>query len=104
MIDGEQITLGGTEYTLPPLPLRPMAKVQPVMARTTDIYAEEYIEAFTFGLWASLKLNYPDITREQVENNVYVTNALPLMQAFMRVNGFIAKAADAPAGEPTADQ
>lgn len=101
-IDGEQITLAKTEYTLPPLPLRHMSKIKRLMSGGDITTDEEYASSLIDALWFSLNRNYPGIDRTVIEDNLDMTNFEQIVQAFMVVNKFASK--EPQQGELTAGQ
>jgi hypothetical protein len=96
LVDGEQINLGGQQFTLPPLPLVKMPKIKALMSGSGDI-TEEFTDGFVNAVFWSLQRNYPDTKREFVEESIDMTNWQAVQQAFMKTNGFQAKAEGAPA-------
>lgn len=102
-IKGITLELAGVDFVVPPLPLGALESLQ------------ERIESFTGGLdkgsvatvidclHASLRRNYPEISREDAANLVDVANMGDVMQAVMDVSGMRRKQLEAAAaGNPQA--
>lgn len=103
MIPGIPKTIGGTEYIVPPVSLG-----------TLEVYGDAIheFEKGTLGLagfkvvtdvvFAALKRNYPDITREFIKDNIGLEDAGDYFTAVMDVSGMKRKALEA--GKATAGQ
>ena len=90
--EGTVVSLGGQEYTIPPLSLRGLRKVQPqlkIIFNLSDgeLPTEEQIEAISIIVHEALKRNYPDITLEVVEELIDLDNLSTVLPAAMTVAG-----------------
>lgn len=95
MIPGIELTLGGTKFTVPPLSLGAIERFQDALksAPTPSLV----IDVAT----ASLRRNYPDMTREDVAEIVDTENCNAVFAAIMGVSLMLAKD-DAAPGKPRA--
>lgn len=92
IVDGEEITLGGATFTLPPLPLARLKHLGVLLTGGDPSDPESgYTDALTDAVYYSLRRNYPDISRELVEDNIDLVNFQDVLQKFMKVNNLNAK-------------
>lgn len=101
MVEGKEITLSGKVYTLPPIPLIGMAKLGPRFSSIGKDFSEDSVGALADAIFFSLKRNYPEISRDLVEQNIDLTNLTEITTAFVEVNNLTeAKpSGEAPAGQ-----
>lgn len=102
MIDGTPVKLGGTEYIVPPLNLKAVRLIQPLLPKLNSMNLQdpETIDAMVELVHVALKRNYPDLTKDAVEEIVDIGNLGPVVSAIMAVSGLVPKAVTgAPAGE-----
>lgn len=101
-IPGEEITLAGQKFILPPMPLVKMPTVKKAMEGGDFTADEGRASALAEAIYWSLRRNYKDtITLEFVQENLDLTNFSSILDAFMRTNKFVRKTAP---GEATASQ
>lgn len=99
---GEVIRLGRLFYVLPPAPLVHMPKLKAVLSGGNFSEDEGYSNALADAVYYSLRRNYPSVGREQVAENIDMTNFRDIMNAFMKANGLQqATPPDKPLGEAT---
>lgn len=93
MIPGIRMTLGGTEYIVPPLSLGAVE----LLSERLDSFTGKLADApvVVDALFAALKRNYPDITRPQVAELVDVGSMLDVIEAVMDVGGMKRKGLEA---------
>ena len=100
-IKGIEITFGeGETYTVPPLSLGSVEDLQDRLGAYNPNGAMD-VSLVVDCLTASLKRNYPDMTRERVRDMVGLENMVQVMEAVMNVSGLVKKAGDV-SGEVTA--
>lgn len=93
---GEPITLGGTEFLVPPLGFDALKRLLPVIQRigvTTDAELANPLAQFEDILelcHASLVRNYPALTKDELLALIDVRTLLPLVKAVMRQNALTA--------------
>lgn len=87
-VKGQEIVLDGVTYVLPPLPLRRMVDVQPLMAGGNPMTDPTYVDTLVKALHWSLLRNYPDLTLETIQDAIDMVNYKPVMESFMLTNGF----------------
>ena len=99
---GVAVTLNdGQPYVIPPLTLRQVRMFQDRLQGHGGGIGQESIDLTLDVLHAALSRNYPDITREQLEDVVDVANMVEAFQAVMDVSGLRRKEQEAAsAGEP----
>lgn len=103
-VKGEVITLEGTDYVLPPLPLKRIPDVKVLMTGGDPFSDPAYIDALINALHWSLLRNYPEMPRTLLEESLDMTNYSRILNAFMVTNGFVAAPTDAVLGEAQASQ
>lgn len=97
-VKGLPLELGGTVYVVPPLSLGAFEQLQErLIGFTGDIGDKVQIATVIDALHASLRRNYPDMTREAAAELVDVGNMLEVFEAVMDVSGARRKAAEAAA-------
>lgn len=90
MIHGRKLNLGGTDYVVPPFPMR-ILREHPewlkAIRQIEDIPDSEQAEAIVGIVHAALNRNYPDLTFDQVENMLDIPTGLTALTAVMDVSG-----------------
>lgn len=102
MVDGATIKLGEKEYVVPPLNFKALKKLQNHFGALAHIsggqlLTEEHIDSVLEVLLASLQRNYPEMTREFLEEHVDLANVEPLVMAVVNASGL----RESSAGEAT---
>lgn len=103
---GITLSLGGMDYILPPISLGALEQLQAgVAAFNGDVTDGKQVSTVIDSALASLKRNYPDITREQVADMIDIGNMADVFAAVMDVSGLkrksleeAAASGEAPAG------
>jgi len=93
-VPGVVVTLGGNEYIMAPLTAGPLKQILPrLQGLGTESNPLDALDLAVDVAFHSLKRNYPDIAREQVENDfVDLTNMMAIIQAGAGASGLAAKA------------
>ena len=94
MIPGVMVTMGGQQWTVPPLTLGQLRRLMPKVRQLTEIGAqmgEAQIEILTEIVAAALQRNYPDMTTETVENLLDLGNAGAVLNAVLTGSGLKAQ-------------
>lgn len=94
---GIQVELGNVSYVVPPLPLGALEVFQDRMSTFTGGMDPESIRFTIDVAHASLKRNYPDLTRDDVAELIDVGNMQEILDAVLDVSGLKRKAAEAAA-------
>ena len=94
MIEGVKINIGGVDYVAPPLNFRQIRQLRPVIDKMADAtqvsnFSDEQIDNIITIVHAALSRNYPDITKEVLEDALDLGNMAKVIQAIMGVSGFI---------------
>jgi hypothetical protein len=90
MIPGVQVTMGGREWTVPPLTLGQLRWLMPKVRQLTDIDAqmgEGQILILIEVVMAAMQRNYPDMTANAVENLLDLGNAAEVLRAVLMGSG-----------------
>lgn len=100
-IKGIKLTLGGVDYTVPPIALGDLEQMQDRLAGYQGGLDQASIATVIDAAHAALKRNYPQITRAEIGALVDVANMAEVFEAVMDVSGLKRKASEAtPTGEP----
>jgi hypothetical protein len=84
MIDGKTITLAGTDYTLPALPIGKISLLPKLFHNPLE--NEEVGGALIESIFYSLRRNYPNIEKHTVEDGIDLINFGAVLAAFTEVN------------------
>src|SRR5574340_888378 len=90
---GEKIKMGDSEYVIPPLSFGLLKGLQAQLKTVnsnskTDALSDEYLSAMFDIICASISRNYPEITREELEDMIDLGNIRKLFLAVMGISGF----------------
>lgn len=92
---GVVVALGGVDYTVPPLALGALKvclpKLNAVMQAKGD-FTVEVIDGFVDVALAALRRNYPDLSREALEQELDLGNMGDVMAAIAGSSGLAPKA------------
>ena len=106
--EGLPITIGGTEYIVPPLSFKQVKALQPEIEKLSKITAEsatnstEATEVMIKIIHSALQRNYPELTVEALEDMLDLGNVRTIIQAVMGISGFVS--GGAVAGSVDADK
>ncbi len=99
-VKGLTVSLGGTEYVVPPLSLGALEQFQDSLANFTgDITDKKQIGTIADCAHAALRRNYPALTREEVADMIGLENMMEVMEAVMDISGLKRKSREASDGE-----
>jgi tRNA-dihydrouridine synthase len=93
MIEGYKLTLGGTEYVVPPLNIKQIRTMKDDIDNLRITNSGD-IDSFSNGLrviQAAMSRNYPEITFEQLEEIIDLGNYKNVVLAIMGQSGLIQK-------------
>lgn len=97
-IKGIPLDLGGETYILPPSSLatleafaKPLDEMNAVFAGTRDMSVRDMLFVADFA-HACLQRNYPDLSRDQVAQNIGLENVVDVMQMCLDTSGLMRKA------------
>jgi hypothetical protein len=104
MIEGTTVMMGGQGWVIPPLNLKSVRKIQPLIPvlNAMDIASPEAVDAMVELVFIALQRNYPDVTKDQVEDMVDLGNLQGIVNAVMNVSGLGPKAMTGAAPAPEA--
>ena len=90
MIPGVTITMGGQEWTVPPLTLGQLRLLMPKVRELSDVntqMGESQIGILVEIVSVALQRNYPGITADTVESLLDLGNAAPVLSAVLTGSG-----------------
>jgi hypothetical protein len=87
MIPGIKISMGGSDYEVPPLTLGQLKRLQPIIARLGSQDQNEIFDAISEIVQVALSRNYPSISKEQVEDLLDLANCADTVAAVLRGSG-----------------
>ena len=99
LIDGVLINIGTKTYTVPPLNFKRLRLLKPeieLLAGVSGAPSAEQMDAMIQIIHSALERNYPELSKEDVEEMLDLGNAPKVLNAIMGVAGFQAS------GETTA--
>lgn len=92
---GTELVIDGKSWVFAPLSLGALEKLQPAL----ESFDGESITTVIDTAFKSLKRNYPDITRDEVADMIYLDQMKEVMDAVMNVSGLTSKGEDSGSGE-----
>jgi hypothetical protein len=94
--DGDRLKLGDREFVVPPLNWRRIRKIMPILERMKDITAgggltitESMLDDSLTVIFEAVSRNYPEITRDDLEELVDLVNAPKVIMAVMGLSGLL---------------
>jgi hypothetical protein len=98
VIDGVTVKMGDKEYVVPPLNLKAVRRLNPLVEQMKDqsLTSYQFLPMVAEIALAAISRNYPDMTMEQLEDILDMGNARAVMSAVLGQSGFV------PAGETAA--
>lgn len=96
--DGTSLQLGRTTYVVPPLSLGAVKKVAKRIEGFAKLSVEEQMDLTAEIALLALRRNYPEITREQIEDLLDLRNMETVFKAVVDVSGFTAQRVEVGAG------
>lgn len=103
MIEGVKVMMGGKEWIVPALNLKQVRTLLPKIQDLPENAAEfrdDHIDGIVDVIHGALSRNYPEATREEVEDMVDLRNFQGIIMAIMAVSGLVVT----DQGEPEAKQ
>jgi hypothetical protein len=103
IIAGIALTMGGRDWTVPPLTLGQLRRLMPKVRQLSAISAtmdEDHIGTLVEIVAAALQRNYPEITTQAVEEMLDLGNAASVLSAVLSGSGL--KSRETASGEPAA--
>ena len=97
--EGVVVRIGGQDWIVPPLTFRQLRRLQPAfetLGQIGPVMSEGQIDAVLQIAEAALSRNYPEITRDEVEELLDLGNARTVLAAIAGASGL------KPAGEAAA--
>lgn len=92
-VKGIEVELGGSRLVVPPLALGALEQLQDrIVGFKGDIRDKDQVATVIDAAHASLKRNYPDLTRDAVAEMIDVSNMAEVFEAVMDVSGLKRKA------------
>jgi hypothetical protein len=98
---GRQVTLGGIEYTIAPLNVGALKRLAPQFQSMATLVGLPTIEQWDDMLavfLAAFHRNYPEMTKEQLEDLVDVGNFAEIAESVMRVSGLVKREGESQPG------
>ncbi len=93
LIDGVKVTIGRRDFIVPPLNLKAVKRVGqlvPVMMAADG--SVESIDAAIEVIHLALKRNYPELTRDELEEELDLANLAPISMVIAEASGLVPKA------------
>jgi hypothetical protein len=90
MIPGVAVTMGGREWTIPPLTLGQLRQLMPKIRQLSEVgpqIGETQISVLVEIVAAALQRNYPEITTDMAEHLLDLSNAGPVLNAVLTGSG-----------------
>lgn len=93
LIDGVKVKIGRREFIVPPLNLRAVKRVgQLVPVMTAGDGSEASIDAAIEVILLAIQRNYPEVTREELEEELDLANLAPISLQIAEASGLVPKA------------
>jgi hypothetical protein len=104
-IPGVLVTMGGKEREIPPLSFKALKRLGPKLATlNVGSVSEEAVATILEATFLAIQRNYPDVTMEELEDELDVGNMTDVIQAIMDVSGLRRKAQEEASKEKEANQ
>lgn len=109
MIEGVAVSLGGEDYIIPPLNLsavrRLLPKIESIVANPNVVnLTDDMMDSMLEIILTAMKRNYPDMSREKIEDLIDLANMKPVIAAVLGTSGFERTAGGRKPGEAQASQ
>ena len=92
LIEGSKINLGGNDYIVPPLSFKHLRTLEEKIAALSGIKTKptaDQLSAVIEIVHAAITRNYPDITKEQLEDWLDIGNMKTVIPAIMGMSGLV---------------
>lgn len=90
LLSGVKVSMGGREFTLPPLTLGSLKRIGNKISTLTNIDSipnEEQTDAICQIVLASVNRNYPEITQDELLEMIDLGNLKDIFEAVLGVSG-----------------
>lgn len=89
---GTWVRLGDKEYLAPPLNFKTLKEMLPIIGSLPrelngQLPSEDQITAVARVVHASLRRNYPELTLDEIEEEMNMDNFLPIMTGILTASG-----------------
>ena len=89
MFEGTEIKFGAGKKIAPPLSLGQIKRFAPqIKDMNIGALDAETVDLSVTLIHAALSRNYPEITTQEVEDNIDISQMAPAITAIMRISGF----------------
>jgi hypothetical protein len=105
LIEGVKINMGGRDFVAPPLNFKALRALTPklvILSAMGDVPTGEQIDVVLDVVHAALVRNYPDLTRDELEELLDLANLASALVAIMGASG-LEKTSGEASGPPVAD-
>jgi hypothetical protein len=99
LLDGIKVNVGGRELIIPPLNLRALRKLKEkikLLEKMNTVPGEEEIDALLDIVTSAVQRNYPEITRDNLEDLVDLANLQEVVPAVLAASGLVRRKEAAP--------
>jgi len=90
IIDGTPISMGGSEWIVPPLTIQQYLRLLPIIKQAMSSQDDQAVPLVVEVVTAALQRNYPNLTAEMVENMLDLGNLVPAYIAALSRNSSFA--------------
>ncbi len=101
---GVKVAIGGDNFIVPPLNLKSLRLMQDRLANFKGGFDPASTEIVVDAAYAALLRNYPEISKDWLEENIDVANMQEIMESVMDASGLKRKAQEASLGEAAISQ
>lgn len=92
LLEGVKLKIGRREFIVPPLNLNGVKRAQVLLPTLNAESDPDSIDAAVEILHLAIARNYPEVTREELYEDVDLGNLMSLVQATLAIAGFSPKA------------
>jgi hypothetical protein len=92
LIEGVVIRMGGRDWTVPALTFKQLRQLQPQLERLSTAgpaASPDQIDAVSEIVRQALSRNYPEVTREEIEDMLDLGNAARVVTAILSGSGLV---------------
>jgi len=92
--EGVPITIAGKEWIIPALNFSALRRLRPQIETLSEVslsanLSGEQIDIIISVIHSAVVRNYPDITKENIEEMITLANIRPIINAVMGISGFV---------------
>lgn len=91
---GVEVRVGQKTYIVPPLSFRQLRELKDKISKLrpgVQDFDDDTLDAFVDVIQAALSRNYPEVTREDLENDIDLGNVTDLVLAVTNTSGLVPK-------------